>query len=123
MWEVYDRLVSLVPEELQVEECLIGLPWTMIRSRCVGMAHTPFERDPALGPSGASVTAGIADRIAGMPVRKLAGFVKSWNPFEAALGSPRSTRRSIRRILRKSSSASPPLSNPTSAPSPIMLRV
>jgi uncharacterized protein len=86
MWKIYDDLVSRVPEGLRVEECLIGLHWTMIRSRCVGMAHTPFEKDPALGPAGASVTAGIGNRIAGMSVRKLAEFVKSWNPFEASLG-------------------------------------
>jgi uncharacterized protein (DUF4213/DUF364 family) len=86
MWEVYDKLVSLVPEDLQVGACLVGYHWTLIRSRCVGMAHTPFEINPDLGPSGASVTSGIGNPIAGMSTRNLAKFVKSWNPFEAALG-------------------------------------
>jgi uncharacterized protein (DUF4213/DUF364 family) len=38
------------------------------------------------GPKGASVAAGIGERISGMPVRELAQYVKSWNPYEASLG-------------------------------------
>jgi uncharacterized protein len=86
MWELYDELVSLVPEDSEVEHCLMGLHWTLIRSRCLGIAHTPFETERACGPSGISVSATIGKRIAGMRVRKLAGYVKSWNPFEATLG-------------------------------------
>jgi uncharacterized protein len=86
MWEIYDALVSLMPEDLKVEECLVGLHWTLIRSRCVGMAHTPFDGTGGFGASGASVTSGIGNQMTGMTVRRLAGYVKSWNPFEAALG-------------------------------------
>jgi uncharacterized protein len=42
-WEIYDEVISPMPEDLQVEECLIGFRWTMIRSRCVRAAHSPFE--------------------------------------------------------------------------------
>jgi uncharacterized protein (DUF4213/DUF364 family) len=38
------------------------------------------------GPKGASVASGIGERISGMPVRELAHYVKSWNPYEASLG-------------------------------------
>ena len=86
MWEIYDELIAAVPPDLQVSECLIGLHWTLIRSQGTGMALTPFERSRSFGPKGASVVAGIGERIAGMPVCKLAEYVKSWNPFEATLG-------------------------------------
>ena len=36
--------------------------------------------------SGGSVSASIGDRIARMRVKELAGYIKSWNPFEASLG-------------------------------------
>jgi uncharacterized protein len=85
MWEIYDALIAAVPTSLQVSDCLMGLHWTLIRSKGLGMALTPFEGSRH-GPKGASVIAGIGDRIAGMPVHKLAKYVKSWNPFEATLG-------------------------------------
>ena len=85
MWEIYDELIAAIPRDLQVSDCLIGLHWTLIRSRGMGMALTPFERSH-FGPTGASVIAGIGEQIAGMPVSKLAEYVKSWNPFEATLG-------------------------------------
>jgi uncharacterized protein (DUF4213/DUF364 family) len=86
MWEIYDELISLMPPDLCVTECLIGLHWTLIRSKGVGMALTPFERGRAFGPQGASVAAAIGEPIAGMSICRLAEYVKSWNPYEATLG-------------------------------------
>jgi uncharacterized protein len=86
MWEIYDSLIAAVPPDQHVSDCLIGLHWTLIRSGGIGMALTPFEGSRSHGPKGASVIAGIGERIAGMSVRKLAEYVKSWNPFEATLG-------------------------------------
>jgi uncharacterized protein (DUF4213/DUF364 family) len=86
MWQIYDELIDAVPQDLHVAECLIGLHWTLIRSKTTGMALTPFERWQANGSHGGSVIAGIGNRITGMPVRRLAEYVKSWNPFEATLG-------------------------------------
>lgn len=86
MWQIYDDLIAGVPQDLRVGECLIGMHWTLIRSRATGMALTPFDTNRAYGKQGGSVISGIGDRIAGMPVRKLAEYVKSWNPFEATLG-------------------------------------
>ncbi len=86
MWQIYDDLIAGVPQELQVSECLIGMHWTLIRSRATGMALTPFDTNRAYGKHGGSIIAGIGKRIAGMPVRKLAEYVKSWNPYEATLG-------------------------------------
>lgn len=80
MWELYDELIEEVPSGLIVEECLIGMHWTLIRTAATGMALTPFDR------SHHSAIAGIGRQIAGMSARKLAEYVKSWNPFEATLG-------------------------------------
>jgi len=86
MWKIYDELIATVPADLRVTDCLMGLHWTLIRSKAVGMALTPFGAPRIYGPQGASVIAGIGDRIAGMPVCDLAKYVKSWNPYEASLG-------------------------------------
>jgi uncharacterized protein (DUF4213/DUF364 family) len=86
MWEIYNELIECVPPGLQVRECMIGMHWTLIRSRNVGMALTPFGASRFYGPRGASVAAGIGDQISGISVRTLAQYVKSWNPFEASLG-------------------------------------
>jgi uncharacterized protein (DUF4213/DUF364 family) len=86
IWEIYDELIETVPSNLTVSECMVGMHWTLIRSRAVGMALTPFGAPRMYGPQGASVIAGIGERIAGMSLRKLAEFVKSWNPYEASLG-------------------------------------
>jgi uncharacterized protein len=42
MWKIYDELIAAVPPDLIVDECMFGLHWTLIRSRAIGMAHTPF---------------------------------------------------------------------------------
>jgi uncharacterized protein len=86
MWEIYDELIEAVPPDLHVSDCLIGLHWTLIKSESVGMALTPFGIPRMYGLQGASVISGIGERIEGMPVRELARFVKSWNPYEASLG-------------------------------------
>jgi hypothetical protein len=84
MWEIYDELIAAVPPDLQVRECLVGMHWTLIRSRAVGMALTPFGAPRNYGPKGASVASGIGEQIAGMRVCELAQFVKSWDPYEPA---------------------------------------
>jgi uncharacterized protein len=86
MWKIYDELIAAVSPDLTVNECIFGLHWTLIRSRAVGIAHTPFERGGGRRTPGSSPASGIGDRIAGMPVRKLAEYIKSWDPYEATLG-------------------------------------
>ncbi|BCV21592.1 DUF364 domain-containing protein [Moorella sp. Hama-1] len=77
MWEVYDELIAAVPPDLQVEECIVGLNWILVRSRGTGLVMTPLEGHPRIK---------LAGGIKGMPVRELAGYIKSWHNFEAALG-------------------------------------
>lgn len=77
MWEVYDELIAAVPPDLEVEDCIVGLNWILVRSRATGLVMTPLEGHPRIK---------LAGEIKGMPVRELAGYIKSWNNFEAALG-------------------------------------
>ncbi len=77
MWELYDALIDLVPEDATVAECLVGYNWTLVRSLATGVALTP----PKEGCSKRSI-----GPIAGMPVRALAKKIKSWNSLEATLG-------------------------------------
>jgi len=86
MWKIYDELIDAVSPDLRVAECLMGIHWTLIRSNAIGMALTPFDRGRAHISQGGSIIAGIGKRIAGLSVRRLAEYVKSWNPHEATLG-------------------------------------
>jgi len=86
MWTFYDDLIAAVPADLRVADCVIGLHWTLVRSRTVGLALTPFDAPRGCGPHGDAAVVGMSERILGVPVRTLAELVKSWNPYEAALG-------------------------------------
>lgn len=76
-WRLYDELIDAVPHDAVASEALLGWHWTMVRSRGVGMALSPFNRYAA--PA-------IVDRIAGRRVKELAELVKSWDGAEASVG-------------------------------------
>ena len=76
-WRLYDELLSGIPDDLVVDECLIGLRWTCVRSLGVGLGMTPRGARAATLPGG---------QIAGMPVKELAGLMASWNDLDACLG-------------------------------------
>ncbi len=78
MWQLYDDLIDLIPEDIKVEECLLGCHWILVRSEAVGIAMTPFEGSRYIRGTG---------NLEGMSLRELAGYIKSWNFMEAALGS------------------------------------
>jgi len=77
MWKIYDELLAAIPPGLKVRDCVIGLSWTLIRSKTTGLAMTNLE-----GP----LSLDLAGEINGMPLRRLAQYVKSWNFLEAAAG-------------------------------------
>ncbi len=77
MWKIYDELLAAIPPELKVEDCVIGLSWTLVRSKTTGLAMTSLEGPRSLD---------LAGEIRGMPLYRLAEFVKSWNFLEAAVG-------------------------------------
>ncbi len=76
-WHLYDQLIEAVPDDAMASEALLGWHWTMVRSRGVGMALSPFDRSAA--PE-------VVGRIAGRRVRELAEMVKSWDSAEASVG-------------------------------------
>jgi len=77
VWKLYDELIDAVPENIQVEECLAGLGWFLVRSIGTGVAMHPKEVDEPIHEAG---------NIAGMRLKEIAGWIKSWNWRKAALG-------------------------------------
>ncbi|MEQ8174854.1 MAG: DUF364 domain-containing protein [Syntrophomonadaceae bacterium] len=76
-WKIYDDLIDKIPGDLRVIDCLVGLHWTLVRSEWgTGAAMTMKG-----GRAGEKL-----DGIAGMPVKRLAGYVKSWDMVQASLG-------------------------------------
>lgn len=78
MWELYDALLSGLPEAMTVDEIFCGCHWTMVRSGThAGVAMTVQEatRPPAAEKD-----------YAGIPLREVAGRIKSWNLMEASVG-------------------------------------
>lgn len=77
MWKLYDDLIAAVPEDARVSECLAGLSWFLVRSIGTGVAMRPRDVEGPVRNAG---------QIAGMKLRDLASWVKSWNFYEAAMG-------------------------------------
>lgn len=77
MWQIYDDLIASIPEDLTVKDCLVGVNWTLVRSRTTGTAMTMENGMGAVRNCGALI---------GMPVRELAEYIKSWNNLEACMG-------------------------------------
>jgi uncharacterized protein (DUF4213/DUF364 family) len=77
VWKLYDELIAAVPKDAVVTECLAGLSWFLVRSIGTGVAMHPREVDGPFLDEG---------RISGMKLKELAGWIKSWNWFEAAMG-------------------------------------
>lgn len=77
-WILYDRLIAGIPDELFVEECVVGIHWTLVRSQAgVGLAMSPISGERSMAKAG---------MITGKPLGEIAKLSKSWNAAEAALG-------------------------------------
>lgn len=76
MWEIYDELIESVPNDLKVSDCCVGLNWILVKSKTTGVTMTPKEGFGMIR---------LAGDVVGMSVRELAGYIKSWNNFEAAV--------------------------------------
>jgi uncharacterized protein (DUF4213/DUF364 family) len=74
---IYDLLLDHACGEAQVAEVIIGLTWTLCRGEGIGLAMSPGTPTRTLPWPGT---------LAGRPVRELAGWVRSWDPYEATLG-------------------------------------
>lgn len=77
MWKIYDELIDSVPENVFIQEYMIGKHWTIVRSdQGMGLAKTV---------RGEPIESGLKE-VVGMPLKKLASYVKSWNMGDASLG-------------------------------------
>lgn len=77
MWKLYDKLIEQVKNETIAEEVIVGLSWTAIRSKSIGLAMStarPLEPSP------------ISGNCQGRSVKELAKGIKSWDFLEAAVG-------------------------------------
>ena len=77
-WEIYDRLIEAIPDELTAVEVVCGMTWTMVRSSddAIGLAMTTNVCTLPAEKRG----------FAGMPLKEAARQVKSWNLIEAGIG-------------------------------------
>ena len=73
MWDLYNQLISAVPDNLEVADCLAGPNWFLVRSAGVGVSMRPPEGTGAVRNAG---------HLVGMKLRDLATWVESWNEFE-----------------------------------------
>lgn len=85
MWELYDELIEPIPAELCVDEAITGKYWTFV--------HADGGTGPGSGGAGLAMTLDkpvrprtLTKQMAGMSLRALAAFSKSWNFEEASLG-------------------------------------
>ncbi|MBK8479163.1 MAG: DUF364 domain-containing protein [Opitutaceae bacterium] len=77
-WNIYDRLLSGLPEDAVVASFAGGLHWFGVQSAgAMGLAMAVHETHCA--PS-------LAGRVAGQDLRTVAALARSWNFADAALG-------------------------------------
>ena len=84
-WEIYDLLIARAESQAAsatVKQITLGLTWTLCHSHSphgdgIGLAMSPNQYTRTLPWSGTLVH---------RPINELIGWVKSWNPFESAVG-------------------------------------
>ena len=78
MWELYDELIAGIPENAAVDDMICGISGTYVRSGSgIGIAGTTDETWRG---------AILPKKALGMPLRELAGCIKSWSFEEAGVG-------------------------------------
>ena len=80
MWTLYDELISGIPGELTVLRAHVGVEWTMIVNSAggVGLAMTMTE---------SGFPSQLPETLSGLPLRRAAELVKSWNFCDASFGA------------------------------------
>ncbi|MCR5088256.1 MAG: DUF364 domain-containing protein [Oscillospiraceae bacterium] len=77
-WKIYEDLIDGIPSGLTVDDCVIGLNWTMVRSgENVGLACTL---------RGHSISGFTKGSFTGRSLREAAALCRSWNMIEATVG-------------------------------------
>ena len=78
MWELYDALIEEIPDDIIVDDVVVGGEMTYVGANGnVGLAayRGYVQRAPMM----------TGNRI-GKPLKEIAGYVKSWNLQEASIG-------------------------------------
>lgn len=75
-WELYDRLIQGIDDNIEIEDVLRHSWWLVKTSHNVGISMY-FEQGEA--------TRTLPAQIKGMKLKALAGYIKSWNFYEATL--------------------------------------
>lgn len=86
-WEIYDLLLERAQAtladsnnpDLKLGQVIIGLTWTLCCNNAGGMGL-------AMSPGQYTRTLPWSGTLAGRPLHEIIHWVKSWNPFEAAIG-------------------------------------
>ena len=77
-WELYDTLIEEIPTDRTVDECVIGLNWTFVRSGdLAGIAMTY---------RGSSISGLKNGSVLGRSLRDVAAGMKSWDMLQASVG-------------------------------------
>lgn len=78
MWELYDSLITPIAPERSVRNVFVGNCWTVVTADdgTMGVAMTTHL----------TTVPQLCSDYTGMPLRELAGYIKSWNLVEAGIG-------------------------------------
>lgn len=77
MWELYDKLIEEVKDEMVAEEVVVGQAWTVTQSNSIGLAmSSPHQITSSFVPGACR----------GQSIKKLAKSIKSWDFVEASIG-------------------------------------
>ena len=84
-WKIYDALIERAQAQAvdaKVKQVMLGVTWTLCETDrqygdCIGLAMSPGQSSRTLPWSGTLIDRSIADIIP---------WIKSWNPFESAVG-------------------------------------
>lgn len=78
MWELYDKLINAIPDNLTLKNVAVGLTWTVAVSSEGGMGLA-MTTDAQTVPQS-------QHNFENMPLKEVAQLVKSWNFIEAGIG-------------------------------------
>ena len=77
-WELYDTLIEGIPTDRTVDECVIGLNWTFVRSGDLAGIAVTYRGSSTSGLKNGSVL--------GRSLRDVAAGMKSWDMLQASVG-------------------------------------
>lgn len=83
MWELYDKLIEGIPEDIYVSDCVLGIQWSYVEAELNGES---IGQGMSMSMRGDIKSYKLAGKVNNMSLRELASYAKSWNLKEACLG-------------------------------------